>query len=403
MSADRDPREAAAVSRPSEYAAPEALASVQRRALAVGGVAALACVAGAATAPGQFFQSYLVGLLLWLGVALGCLGLLMLHHLAGGNWGLVVRRTFEAASRTVPLLALLFVPLLFGLGRLYVWARPEAVAGDPELQHKAGYLGARSFAARAALYFALWWACAHLLARWSRQQDAPANPFLARRMRALSGPGFGLYVLSMTFASIDWLMSLQPHWYSTIYGFYIVAGQGVSAFAFVILVALYLSGREPLARVLGPRHFDDHAKLLLTCVLLWMYFSFSQFLIIWSGNLQEEIPFYLVRRNGGWRLVSLGLFLLYFALPFLLLLLRDVKRSARRLGAVAGLLLVMSGVDPYFQVAPAFHPQGVALHWLDLAAPVAVGGLWIASFVRELRRAPLLPIHAANLEAMQDA
>jgi hypothetical protein len=378
----------------SRFAAPEALARIQRRALVVGGVAALACIVGAILQPARFMQSYLVGLLLWLGVALGCLALLMLHHMAGGAWGLVVRRVNEAATRTLPLLALLFVPVLLGVRSLYAWARPGTVTPSNAL-----YLNVPAFALRAAVYFTLWGSLAFLLSRWSRRQDATGDPFLARRMRVLAGPGFGLYVLTVTFAGVDWLMSLQPHWYSTIYGFYVVVGQGVSAFAFVILAARWLSEREPLSGVLVARHFDDHAKLLLACVLLWMYFSFSQFLIIWSGNLREEIPFYLVRRNGSWKVVSMLLFLFHFVVPLLALLLRDVKRNPARLSGVAALLLVMCWLDLYFQASPVFHPLGVSLHWLDLAVPVALGGLWLASFLRELRGAALLPIHDPQLEA----
>lgn len=384
--------------RAEDWQAPEALGAIQRWALLAAAVGIAGCVAGFFIDREQLLRSYLVGHLYWLGIALGCLAIGMLHHLSRGAWGLVVRRVLEAATRTLPALAVLFVPVLFGLSDLYVWARPDAVAADELLQHKQPYLNPGFFIGRTVFYFAAWILVAWLLNRMSLAQDRTGEPRLARRMQVVSAPGLGLYALTATFASFDWLMSLDPHWYSTIYGVYFVGGHGLSAFAFLSVVALYLSRREPLSRALAPRHFHDYGKLMLAFVMLWAYFAFSQFLIIWSGNLPGEITFYLARLAGGWQWVGLALVVAHFALPFVLLLSRSLKRRGRTLAAVALLVLVMRWVDLHWQVAPVFAPGSITFHWLDPAAVLAVGGLWVALFARELGRRPLLPVNAPYLE-----
>ena len=386
----------------SPYAPPQDLARLQRAAFWVGAVGAALCALGAFFEPTQFFRSYLVALVFWLSIALGCTGVMMLQHVATGGWGVVLRRTLEAASRTLGALALLFALWLLGLPRLYAWARPEAVH-DEILQHKAAYLNVPFFVARTVFYFAVWIGLTHVLNRMSLAQDRTADPGLPQRMRKVSAIGLLLYGLTMTFASIDWLMSLQPHWYSTIYGVYVIGGQAVSAMCFAILAALFLVRRRPMSGAILPRHFHDFGKMLLGFVMLWAYFGFSQFLIIWSGNLPEDIPWFKDRLTGGWRWVSLALILLHFVLPFLLLLSRDIKRSAPRLAAVAGLLLFMRWVDIQWLVLPAFHPERVGAHWMDLITWIAVGGLWMGVFARELARRPLLPSREPLLaEALAD-
>ncbi len=379
--------------RGAEFAPPADLARLAGRAFMAGTAGAALCALGAALEPAQFFRSYLVAWLFWLGIALGCFAISMLHHLSHGAWGLMIRRVLEAASRTLPLLALLFVPLLPGLGEVYPWAREGAAASDPLIATKAAYLNMPFFVARAVLYFALWAGFALLLARLSLAQDRTGDPRLARRMQAVAAAGLGTFCLTGTFAAVDWLMSLDPHWYSSIFGIYFVGGTGVAAFAFVVPVALFLAGREPMARVFRPQHFHDYGKLLLAFVMLWTYFGLSQLLIIWSGNLPEEVTWYLERSRGGWEWVSVGLALFHFALPLLLLLSRDLKRHARRLAGVALLLLAMRWVDLYWQAAPVFHPEGVSLHWLDLATVVAIGGLWLGFFLRRLGTRSLLPLN----------
>lgn len=363
------------------------------RRLSLGFAAAglIICAAGWFLRPVQFYHSWLFAWFFWLGVALGCLSIVMLQHVSGGAWGVVIRRLLEAGSRTIPAMGVLFLPLLFGLQALYPWARPDEVAADDVLLHKAAYLNVPFFLARAVIFFAAWSALAWILNRWSRHQDETGDPGLDRKFQALSGGGLVLLVLTMTFAATDWLMSLEPHWFSTIYPLLLIAGQGVSAFCVVIAAAILLSRAGPLAEAIRPNHLHDLAKLLFAFILVWAYFALSQFLIIWSGNLPEEIPWYLRRLQGGWQYVGLAVILLHFALPFGLLLSRRVKRHAGRLLGVAILVLVMRHIDLYWMVAPVGSAEAWPVHWLDIGAALGVGGLWIHLFTRQVSRMPLLP------------
>jgi hypothetical protein len=361
------------------------------------GIAALAlCSLGAVFSRQHFFQAYLFAYLFWLGIALGCLGIIMLHNLSGGGWGIAIRRLLESGMRTLPLMALFFLPLLLGLPHLYEWARPEEVAHDALLQHKAAYLNVPFFLLRAALYFALWIGGAWAMSRWSGPSDANADPRLSARRRALSGPGLAIYVLTITFASMDWVMSLEAHWYSTIYGVHFLGGHALAAFAFAILFAAVLSRRAPLSDVVAPAHWLDLGNLLLGFVMLWAYFAFSQWLIIWSGNLPEEIVWYTRRNSGGWEWVARLLIVFHFFLPFLLLLSRATKRRGRRLAAIAGGIIAMRFVDIFWYTMPAFRPGQFSVHWMDVAAPVGIGGVWLAGFFWQLRRAPWLPLNDAH-------
>ena len=373
-----------------------ALARLQQRALIVGVLGLAAGALGALQNPDQFLRSWLIGFLFCLGLSLGSLALLMLQHMSGGQWGLVGRRVFEAASRNLPFVALLFIPILIGLPRLYDWARPEAVQADHILQIKAPYLNVPFFIARAVLYFVIWIGGAWLLNKWSAAQDRgeiAVTPADSRRFRVLSAPGLIIYVLTVTFASTDWVMSLDPHWYSTIFGFIFVAGHGLAGFALVIAVLSTLTDTEPYATYLNKRHFLDLGKLLLAFVMLWAYFAFSQFLIIWAGNLPEEIPFFLDRLQGGWQYLSAAILLGHFALPFTLLLSRDLKRRPRLLAKVAIFILLFRYLDLVWLVAPMFGHEGFPLHWLNLAVPAGLAGVWFFLFARQLRSRPLLPLN----------
>jgi hypothetical protein len=362
-------------------------------ALTIGALSLALCAFGGIRNPTQFFRSYLVAYLFWVGIALGCAAIVMLHHLVGGGWGFVIRRLLEAGTRTFLLLAALFVPLVFGLSKLYRWAQPAAVAADPLLQYKAPYLNPRFFIARTVIYFVVWILLAYFLNKWSFEQDRTANPALTTRLEALSGPGLILYGLTVTFASVDWAMSLEPHWFSTIYGMLFMMVQALGAMAFVIVVVMLLAHTEPLAGVILPGQLNDLGNLLLTFVMLWAYLGFSQFLIIWSGNLREEIPWYLRRATGGWAVLAVILIVLHFAVPFFLLLQRSVKRRVRVLGVVAAGLILLSLVDVYWLIVPGFEESGPRLHWMDVLAPIGIGGIWIAAFLWQLGSKPLLPLH----------
>jgi len=275
------------------------LNKIQTQALVVGVVALVVCGFGAYTNPAQFFQSYLLGYIFWIGLALGSFALMSLHHLVGGGWGFAIQRLLEAATRTLPLLALLFLPLFFGMKELYVWARPEVVAADSILQHKSAYLNVGFFWIRSAGYFLIWFGFIFFMNKWSLAQDKSENPSFTERIQKISGPALLVYVLTVTFASIDWVMSLDPHWFSTIFGFIFVIGQVLLTMSFVVVVIGRLSNVKPLSDVLQKQHFHDLGNLMLAFVSLWVYVSLSQFLIIWSGNLPEEIPWYIRRLNGG--------------------------------------------------------------------------------------------------------
>lgn len=375
---------------------PHWLDRLQRSALWVGAAGAAVSVLGAFLSPQAFYRAYLVGFLFWLGIPLGCFGISMLQHMTGGGWGLVARRILEAASRTVPLLAVLFVPVALGMRELYSWSRPEVVEANELLQHKQAYLNTRFFLVRAAVYFVVWWLFATLLNRWSLQQDRTGDPSLHRRMQLWSSVGLVAYMLTASFAGFDWLMSLDPTWFSSLYGMHFVVGQGVAALGFLILCARRLSRSEPMSQALFPRHFDDYGKLLLAFVLLWVYVTFSQFLIVWSGNLPEEIMWYQHRQAGGFWWWSVALFVLHFVLPFFLLMSRSLRRDARRLAFVALPVLLGRWLDVHWQAVPSMDGASL-LHWLDIVVPVAIGGIWIAAFVWQLKRRALLPLNDPHL------
>jgi hypothetical protein len=391
---------------------PHGLERFQRPALLVGAAALAICVVGAFFAPAQFFRSYLSAFLFWMGIALGCLAVVMLHHVTGGAWGLPIRRPLESGTRTLPLMLLFFLPIVAGAGKIYEWADPAAVAHDPILRHKSLYLNLPFFIGRAALYFAAWLALAYFLNRWSADQDRtpvgvasrdpvalPPARLIARRLQLLSSAGLVAYGLTVTFASIDWAMSLEPHWFSTMYGVLFIAGQGLSAFAFIVALLVLLAGTPPLAGFVSQRHYHDLGKLMLAFVMFWAYVSFSQYLIIWAGNLPEEIPWYLRRLQGGWGWIGAALVLLHFVLPFLLLLPASANRNPRILGTVAAIVVLMRAVDVFWLTQPAVAGSRFRLHWMDILAPVGVGGLWLAAFLWQLGKRPLLPMNDPEMEA----
>ncbi|HWP65863.1 MAG TPA: hypothetical protein VNO26_08135 [Candidatus Limnocylindria bacterium] len=368
------------------------------RAGLVVGVAGIAVLAvGGFFDPAQLMRSYLVGFVFWIGVPLGGLAVLLLHGLTGGAWGVPIRRPLESAALTLPLMALLFLPVALGAGQLYEWAHPEAVARDPILQHKALYLNWPFFCVRAVVYFASWILVARAVAHWSLVQDAGEDARADRRLHLLSRGGLVLLGLTMTFASFDWMMSIEPHWYSTVYGILFMGSCTLSAFAFAIPVVASLRDRPPVARLAGPEVFHDLGNLLLAFTMLWGYFQLSQFLIIWAGNLPEEVPWYLVRTRGGWRVVTVLLVFVHLALPFALLLSRNVKRRPAALAAVALWLVGGRLLDVFWLLRPPFAPPGAGFHLLDVAALLGVGGLFLAAFVYRLGGRPLLPLRDSSL------
>jgi hypothetical protein len=375
---------------------------LQRRAFVGGAAGLLASLVGALVSPTQFFRSYLFAFLFWNGVALGCLSLLMIQHLTGGRWGLAIRRLLEAGTRTLPLLVLLFLPVAFGLKRIYPWADLEQA--DHHLREAVAlkhlYLNVPFFLGRAVFYFAVWLVLALLLNRWSLESDAGMDLRHARRLRSISGGGLLLMGLTITFMSIDWAMSLDPRWFSTIYGMLFMIGQALSALALCVVVISYIGTERPVSAVASHDTVHDLGKLMFAFVMVWAYISFSQFLIIWSGNLPEEITWYLRRLQGGWRFVGLFLVLFHFALPFLLLLSRGLKRRPKMLGLVALWVLAVRVLDVFWIVRPEFPPQGLDLHWLDVTLPIGIGGVWLGAFAWQLKTRPLLPLGEPEVREM---
>jgi hypothetical protein len=382
---------------PMDLSAPQVLKTIGRRSLGVGLVFTAVSAVLAFVSPDQFFRAYLLGFMAWLGVTLGSMAILMIRHLTGGGWGMVIRRILGAAMRCIPLMALLFVPILFGLPRLYVWARPLDSIPDAHLrQHlevlTKTYLSVQGFIIRAVLYFAIWNLLSFLLTRWSVEQDRPGARDNSARFKAVSGPGLILYGFTISFAAIDWVMSIDPSWISTIYGLLILIGEVLSAMCFAIVVERILVNYKPMSELLKPDYVQDHGKWMMVFIMMWAYFSFSQWLIIWAGNLPEEITWYMTRLSGGWAYVGLWLVVFHFAVPFVLLLSRPFKRDIRRLVWLAIWLMLMRYVDLLWMIEPNFSAR-VHVTMADVVVPVAMGGLWLAYFFHNLSSLPLLPAY----------
>jgi hypothetical protein len=407
----------------SEFAAPEVVSTIHQRALGLGiifGVIALITAFFPATRE-QFFHAYLIGFMLWLGVTLGSMAILMINHMTGGAWGMVIRRQLEAAVRTLPYLAILFIPIIFGMPYLYNgsqepgagwsgWLNPDPKDGHLVFMHEAylrawgtpQFLFLNGYIGRAIVYFVVWILIGRALLRKSAQQDNPPVENLSPQFRRIAAPGLILYAFTITFAVIDWVMSLDPHWISTIYGFIFIAGELLSAISVMVVVETIMSRYEPTASLLKAKEVHDHGKLMLTFTLLWAYFSFSQLLIIWAGNLPMEIRFFTRRLNTGWQEIGLALVIFHFFVPFFLLLSRSFKRNPHKLVWLAGWMVFMRFVDLFFYVEPNFHKSvlgGIRGSWLDLLVTIAIGGIWSALFFRNLRSRPLLP--AYDLHAQQ--
>ncbi|MCZ6818084.1 MAG: hypothetical protein O7G31_01150 [Calditrichaeota bacterium] len=371
---------------------------IQQRALIIGVLGLALAGAGAFVSPQQFFRSYLFGYLFWIGLALGSLVILGLHHLVSGGWGFVIQRILEAASRTIPVLAVLFLPIFFGMSDLYIWARPDVVAADEILQHKSAYLNIPFFWIRAAGYFAVWSGFIYFLNKWSVEQDRTGDASLSDRLERIGGPSILFYVITMTLASTDWVMSLDPHWFSTIFGFIFVIGQVVLTMAFAALVLSKLAQYKPISDVIERKHFHDLGNLMLAFISLWAYVNVSQFLIIWSGNLPEEIPWYIHRMQGGWGILSVFVVVFHFLVPFVLLLMRRNKRRANVLAKIAVGVILVRFFDLYWIIAPNFYPHGIHVHWLDVVTPIGLGGIWVAAFIWQLKGRALLPVNDPRLQ-----
>lgn len=371
----------------------------QRFTLAAGLVGGILAILGIfLSGPERFFQSYLAAYLFWFGLTMGALAVLFLHYLVTGGWGFLIQPGLEAATRALVWMALLFLPLVFGLQDLYPWAQPEAVAANPLLQHKAPYLNTPFFLFRAGLYFMVWLLLSQRLIAWSRRQEYIEDPVYRRRRQQLSSAGLILYVLTMTFASIDWIMSLNPEWVSTIFGFLVITGQALSGLALGIALLPLLLRSEPLASWGTPGRIRDLGALLLTMVIFWAYIAFSQYLIIWSGNIPREVTWFIDRSEGGWIWLFLAVLAIQFILPFIVLLSLQAKRNLRIITGLSLAIVVTRWGETFWMVMPSFYPQRLTLHWLDLALTLAIGGVWATAFLWNLNRTPTPLIPSAGRE-----
>lgn len=384
--------------RAGDFQAPAQLRGLGARALGLGVVAGLATAAGAFADRDRFFHAYLVGWLFWFAVATGCLGLLMLHHLSGGRWGLVLRRPMEAGARTMPVVGLLAVPLLLGLDRLFIWTDHARVEADYLLHHKAPYLNEPFFIGRTVGAIVVFWLLALVLSRRSAAQDSGEGAARAWSMQKLSAGGLLLWVLVVSFLGFDWLMSLDPHWFSSLFGAIFLAGCGIAALTFLILVARWLSLREPMGAVLTSRRFHDFGTLLFAFVMFFTYLGISQFIIAYQGNIPEEVIWFKERFHAGWAWVAVALLVFHFFFPFLILLSRAVKRRSGLLAGIAAFVLFMRWVDLIWLTRPTLVHEGFPLTWIDPAALLGIGGLWVFAFARELGRRTLLPVGDPALE-----
>jgi len=377
---------------PSDTLLPQ-MERVQRSVLFVGLIALLISLIGLFVDAPHFWQAYLFAFIFWAGLTLGCLGIFFLHNVVGGNWGVAIRRLVEAGLKTLPLIVLFAIPIFFALGTLYKWTDPSYRAEHFATGHKAAYLNPTWFIIRTLLYFAIWGFSGYRILGMANEHDRTGDPALFKRIKARSAPALLVFVITTTLAFIDWIMSLEPDWYSTIYGWMYTVGQVLLTFSFLVAVLVLLSKREPFASFLTRQHYHDIGNLMLAFTMLWAYMSFAQFLIIWAENLPDEIPWYVRRFSGGWGYIAWTIAIFHFFVPFFLLLLRFVKKNPTRLRTLAIWIIIMKILDVFWIVEPAFRQRGLEVYWTDLAALIGVGGVWLAYFIWNLKARPLLPSH----------
>jgi hypothetical protein len=396
---------------PQDFAPPAILDRMRARCMMVGAVFAVLAVIGAVIRWEIFLRAWLFSFMFWLGLTLGSLALLMLQYTSGGNWGRLGRRFWEAAAGNWWLMLLFWIPIAVGMKTLFSWARPEVAAtlGADKVHY---YLNPPFFLVRGVIYFAGWALLYYFLKRWSvREEQGTTTPQQFVAIQNLSGFGIVFYAVTITFASIDWTMSLYPQWWSTVWGMLFMVGQVLTTFCFTIFLLTRLAPLEPLSRIWKVDYLHDFGKLMFAFVVLWAYLSFSQWLIIWSGNMLSEIRWYLMRLYGGWQYFGTLLIFLHFVFPFALLLSRNTKRSRRRIVVIALLVMFMRLVDLFWLTAPNFYPGTSAglnnFGWIDAAmyviCPIAMGGIWLFFFFMALSKRALLPVNDPGFVPMLEA
>ena len=346
----------------------------------------------------QFFHSYLTAFVFWITIGLGGLFFSMLHHLVSARWSVVIRRFVECLAVTVPVMAIFFIPIIFGMHNLYHWTHADAVASDQLLQAKTGYLNTPFFVIRAAIYFIIWFVTARIICKTSLKQDSSHDEGITKRMRIISAPGTILFALTITFASFDWVMSLDAHWYSTIFGVYIFAGSLLAMLSLITFVILRLQSNGILVGSITGEHYHDLGKLIFAFTIFWGYMAFSQYFLIWYGNIPEETVWFLHRWTGSWKTFSLILVFGHFVIPFFALFPQTPKRNPTFLKLITIWILIMHWIDLHWLVMPGLHHHGVHLSWMDLTTMMGIGGIVLWLFWRRLTSHPIVPVGDPNLE-----
>lgn len=384
---------------------PPVIKTIGQRSLIIGVIATVLALLLAFRNPTEFFRGYLVSYMAWLGIALGSMAILMVRHMTGGGWGSIIRRVLGAAMRTLPLLFFLFIPYaIFAVKRIYPWAIPVDSVSNPLIREHLekhgfiqGYLNYRGFVIRAVIYFAIWFVLQYMLTKLSFEHNRPPMSNNSALAKKISAPGIILYAFTISFAVIDWVMSLDPSWISTIYGLIFLAGELISALAFAIVIERILFKYEPMKTLLKRNYVHDHGNFMLAFIMVWAYFSFSQWLIMWSGNLPDEITWYFRRLHGGWQYVGLFLALFHFFVPFFILLFRPIKRDVTKLVWIGAWMLIVRYIDLFWHIEPSFG-QNFTVTLSDLVIPFAMGGIWIWYYCRNLSSVPLLPVYDATAQ-----
>jgi hypothetical protein len=372
--------------------------NVGRIALTVGIVGLALAAIGLFTDREHFFFAYLTAFTFWVTIALGALFFTMLHHLTGAMWSVVVRRIVESLMAPLPWLFLLFIPILFGLHEIYHWSHADLVASDALLQKKAGYLNPTFFGIRAVIYFVVWSGLAHLLYKTSISQDSGHREEHTKRMRAISAPGMIVFAITTTLAGFDWLMSLDPHWYSTIFGVYFFAGGLWTVLAVITLVAILLRQQGILRDQITVEHYHDLGKLMFAFTIFWTYIGFSQYFLQWYANIPEETTWYLARWVGSWKAVSMVILFGHFVIPFTVMIFRAVKRSVPALRILTIYFLVMHWVDHYWMALPTLYKNGAHFSWIEIATTIGIGGIFVWAFWSKFTRQPIIPVADPKLE-----
>jgi hypothetical protein len=378
---------------PSLPATSTGIARWQMPALIAGILGAIACVIGYFINPAAFFHAYLPGYIFWFQIVAGSLGVLCLQYVTGGEWGILIRRPLGAAARTIVWMVVLFIPIALGMKYLYIWSDPDVVAKDAVLMSKSGYLNTNAFLIRTAFYFALWILWAWRIRVLSLRFYEDRSPYTELSRRKWAASGLVMVVLTMTFTGIDWMMSTEPKWASTMYGINFFIGAGLAAYAFVTFFLTRLAPTPAMGGIIRPSHFRDLGNLMLAFVMLWAYTAFSEFLLIWYANVKEEIPHFLVRRVGVWGAIATFLIVFHFFLPFFMLLMRAIKDRPGTIGVVAIIILVARYVGIYWLTEPSWSGEHFHYSWMALASLVAVGGLWLYMFIGQLKGQTIIPIH----------